>query len=33
MTRPVTITIPLDDQESQVLTYDTMANNTSLVDP
>jgi len=31
--KPVTITIPLDDQESQVLTYDTMANNTSLVDP
>ena len=31
--KPVTITIPLDDQDTQVLTYDTMANNTAVVDP
>lgn len=32
MTRPVTISIPLDDQDSQILTY-TTKDNTKSVDP
>ena len=33
MTRPVTITIPLDQNDSKVLSFDTMANNTQEIDP
>ena len=32
MTRPVTISIPLDDQDSQILTY-TTRDNTKSIDP
>tara|TARA_Y100001968_G_C18862636_1_gene483357 strand:+ start:44 stop:322 length:279 start_codon:yes stop_codon:yes gene_type:complete len=32
MTRPVTISIPLDDQDSQILTY-TTKDHTKSVDP
>ena len=31
--RPVTITIPLDQEDSKVLTFDTLSDNTKEIDP